>query len=173
MGGPGMTTTGGNAIPFYASIRMNVIKIERIEWGGQPVGHKAKILVEKNKLAPPYKETVVDLYYGSGMCSITDMVDLAIKSGIVIQAGAWYSLLDNKIQGMHNFIDLLLKNRNLLELIRDTLIRLYEIPLTSPEAYLDKHILYSTPDEIKKVDDLEAYMKQLEPDSQSAKEDCE
>ena len=97
------TTTGGRALKFYASVRMEVRKAEILKQGGDVVGNRAKVKVVKNKIAPPFKEAEFDIMFGQGISREGDILDLAVKENIVEKSGAWYAYQGSKIgQGREN-----------------------------------------------------------------------
>ena len=97
------TTTGGRALKFYASIRMDVRKAEAIKQGGEVVGNRTKIKVVKNKIAPPFKEAQFDIMFGQGISRTGDVLDIAVDDNIVVKSGAWFSYNGEKIgQGREN-----------------------------------------------------------------------
>lgn len=85
------TTTGGNALKFYASVRLDVRRLATIKDGENPIGNKTKIKVVKNKVAPPFREAELDLFYGTGFDALGSLIDMAVESDIVEKSGAWYS----------------------------------------------------------------------------------
>lgn len=97
------TTTGGRALKFYSSIRMDVRRIESLKQGGDVVGNRTRIKVVKNKIAPPFKEAEFDIMFGQGISREGDVLDLAANENIVVKSGAWYAYNDAKIgQGREN-----------------------------------------------------------------------
>ncbi|MDF2802499.1 MAG: recA protein [Anaerocolumna sp.] len=97
------TTTGGRALKFYSSIRLDVRRIEALKQGGDIVGNRTRIKVVKNKIAPPFKEAEFDIMFGQGISREGDVLDLAANENIIIKSGAWYAYNDAKIgQGREN-----------------------------------------------------------------------
>lgn len=97
------TTTGGRALKFYSSIRLDVRRIETLKQGGEVVGNRARVKVVKNKIAPPFKEAEFDIMFGRGISREGDILDLAAENDIVNKSGAWYAYKGEKIgQGREN-----------------------------------------------------------------------
>ncbi len=97
------TTTGGRALKFYSSVRLEIRKADVIKNGTEIVGTKSRVKVIKNKVAPPFKQVEVDIIYGKGISKIGEVIDLSVEYGIVRKAGAWYSYNEEKIgQGREN-----------------------------------------------------------------------
>lgn len=114
------TTTGGRALKFYATVRLDVRRIETLKQGGEPVGNRVRIKVVKNKIAPPFKEAEFDIMFGKGISREGDVLDLAAKEGIVEKSGAWYAYNGNKVgQGRENSKSFLLANKELCDEIEE------------------------------------------------------
>ncbi len=97
------TTTGGNALKFYASVRLDIRRIGQIKHQEEPVGNQTRVKVVKNKVAPPFKQVEFDIMYGEGISKTGELVDLGVKAGIVEKSGAWLSYDGNRIgQGREN-----------------------------------------------------------------------
>ncbi len=110
------TTTGGRALKFYASVRMDVRRIETLKQGGEMVGNRVRIKVVKNKIAPPFKEAEFDIMFGKGISKEGDILDLAAKENIVEKSGAWYAYNGSKIgQGRENAKNFLQANQELCQ----------------------------------------------------------
>ncbi|MBE5961629.1 MAG: recombinase RecA [Lachnospiraceae bacterium] len=109
------TTTGGRALKFYSSVRMDVRRIESLKVAGEVVGNRTRIKVVKNKIAPPFKEAEFDIMFGQGISKEGDLLDLAANENIVVKSGAWYAYNDAKIgQGRENAKAFLRENPEIL-----------------------------------------------------------
>ncbi len=105
------TTTGGNALKFYSSVRLDIRRIGAIKKGDEVVGNETRVKVVKNKVAPPFKQTEFDILYGQGISREGEIIDLGVKQGIVDKSGAWYSYSGNRIgQGKDNVRNFLKEN---------------------------------------------------------------
>ncbi|SEH04863.1 recombinase RecA [Candidatus Venteria ishoeyi] len=97
------TTTGGNALKFYASVRLDIRRIGAIKRGDEVVGNETRVKVLKNKIAPPFKEVIFDIIYGEGISRESEIIDMGVKQGLINKAGAWYSYNGDRIgQGKEN-----------------------------------------------------------------------
>ncbi len=114
------TTTGGRALKFYSSIRMDVRRIEALKQGGEIIGNRTRIKVVKNKIAPPFKEAEFDIMFGQGISKEGDILDLAANDNIIVKSGAWYAYNDQKIgQGRENAKLFLRENPEILEEVEE------------------------------------------------------
>jgi recombination protein RecA len=105
-------TTGGRALKFYASVRMDVRRIDTLKMGGEIVGNRTRVKVVKNKVAPPFKEAEFDIMFGKGISREGDILDLAVANDIVDKSGAWYAYMGDKIgQGRENAKAFLAENQ--------------------------------------------------------------
>lgn len=93
------TTTGGNALKFYASVRIDIRRKDIIKEGSDIIGNRVKVKIVKNKVAPPFKEVEVDILYNEGISKIGDMIDIATENGIVNKTGSWYAFAEERVQG--------------------------------------------------------------------------
>ncbi len=97
------TTTGGNALKFYASVRLDIRRIGAVKNGDEIVGNETRVKVVKNKIAPPFKQAEFQILYGEGINSLGELIELGVKNGFVEKAGAWYSCNGERIgQGKAN-----------------------------------------------------------------------
>jgi len=108
------TTTGGRALKFYASVRLDVRRIETLKDGTEPVGSRTRIKVVKNKMAPPFKQAEMDILYGIGISREGGLIDLGVEQGIVRKSGAWYTYEGDQLgQGKENARNFLRSNPDL------------------------------------------------------------
>ena len=110
------TTTGGNALKFYSSVRLDVRRVEAIKEGANVVGNKTRVKVVKNKVAPPFKEAYFDILYGQGISKWGELVDMAVQMDIIQKSGSWFSMGDERIgQGANSVKEYLIKNPDIAE----------------------------------------------------------
>ena len=114
------TTTGGNALKFYASVRLDIRRIGAIKDRDEVVGNQTRVKVVKNKVAPPFKQVEFDIMYGEGISKMGELLDLGVKAGVVEKSGAWFSYGDERIgQGRENAKTFLRENVQIAEEIED------------------------------------------------------
>jgi recombination protein RecA len=112
------TTTGGNALKFYASVRLDIRRIGQIKNGQEVIGNRTRVKVVKNKMAPPFKEAEFDIMYGEGISQVGDLLDIGVDAGIIEKSGAWYSYNGERIgQGRENVKTFLTANPDLFAAI--------------------------------------------------------
>jgi recombination protein RecA len=125
------TTTGGRALKFYSSIRLDIRRTNTIKDGDSVVGSRTKVKVVKNKLAPPFKEAEFDIMYGEGISREGDLLDLAVEHRIVEKSGAWFSYQGDRLgQGRENVKSLLKSDPNVASKIEVDVRRAIGIPAT-------------------------------------------
>jgi len=128
------TTTGGRALKFYSSLRLEVKRTMSIKEGTDIIGARVRIKVVKNKMAPPFKEVEVDLYYGRGVSRESDIIELGVNYGLINKTGAWYSYGDNRLgQGKEAVRKLFEENNSLYEELRGKVMEKTGIPPISPK----------------------------------------
>lgn len=128
------TTTGGRALKFYASVRMDVRRVETLKTGGEMVGNRARVKVVKNKIAPPFKEAEFDIMFGKGISREGDILDLAANCGVVIKSGSWYAYNNEKIgQGRENAKKYFMENPAVMEEVEQKVRDFYNIDGTQQE----------------------------------------
>lgn len=116
------TTTGGNALKFYASVRLDIRRIGGIKKGDEIVGNSTRVKVVKNKMAPPFKEAEFEILYGEGVSHMGEVIDLGVKEGLINKAGSWYSYQSDKIgQGKDNVAKYLSEHPEIAEVIEKQL----------------------------------------------------
>ncbi len=114
------TTPGGRALKFYASVRMDIRKIENLKQDGEVVGNRVRVKVVKNKVAPPFREAEFDIMYGKGISKEGNIVDLAVNLDIIEKSGSWFSYNDTRIgQGRENVKKYLIENPDIMKEVED------------------------------------------------------
>ena len=136
------TTTGGRALKFYATIRLDVRRIDSIKNGGDVVGNRTRIRVVKNKVAPPFKEAEFDIIYGKGISKIGDIIDMAVNDNIIQKSGSWFSYNGEKIgQGRENTKNYLEEHAELCNEIEEKLRAKYVVAAEPSDEDNDDGIL--------------------------------
>jgi recombination protein RecA len=107
------TTTGGNALKFYASVRIDLRRKDIIKDGAEIIGNRVKIKIVKNKVAPPFKEVEIDILYNEGISKIGDMIDIASELGIVNKTGSWFAYGEDRVQGKEGMKKMMKDNAEL------------------------------------------------------------
>jgi len=146
------TTTGGNALKFYASVRLDIRRIGAIKNGDAIVGNRTRVKVVKNKVAPPFKSVEFDIMYGEGISKTGSLLDMATEEKIVEKAGAWYSFEDAKIgQGRENSKKYLDENPDIYEKIKSLVLQKYNlIPNTDVVATVkDENLIKAAKEKAK------------------------
>ena len=129
------TTTGGRALKFYSSVRLDVRKIDTIKQGDKVLGSRTRVKVVKNKVAPPFKQAEFDIMYGEGISKVGDLLDIASDIDIVKKSGAWYSYNDTKLgQGRENVKKFLQDNPDLIKEIDEKVRHYYKLDDTRENA---------------------------------------
>lgn len=145
------TTTGGNALKFYASVRLDVRRVEAIKEGSNVVGNKTRVKVVKNKVAPPFREAVFEILYGQGISKWGELVDLAVQMDIVQKSGSWFSMGDERIgQGANSVKEYLMNNPEIAEeveaKVREKLMQQSMVAPKAPAKAAEKPIVVSADD---------------------------
>lgn len=127
------TTTGGRALKFYASVRLDVRRTESLKQGGEVIGNHTRVKVVKNKVAPPFRQAEFDIMFGKGISREGDVLDLAANLGIIQKSGAWYAYLGEKIgQGRENAKQYLAQNPGVMAEVENKVREAYGLPVQSP-----------------------------------------
>ena len=148
------TTTGGRALKFYSSVRLEVRRVESIKVGGELVGNHVRVKVVKNKVAPPFREAEFDIMFGEGISTVGDVLDTAINYEIVDKSGAWITYNKEKIgQGRENAKQFLKDNPKIYEEIESKVREAFKKDMAEKNALYDKN----TPDVINEDEDEEEF----------------
>ena len=139
------TTTGGNALKFYASVRLDVRRVESIKNGSDVIGNRTRVRVVKNKVAPPFREAVFDIMYGEGISKGGEILDMAVQLDLVQKSGSWFSIGDERIgQGRDNAKQYILDRPELMhqleEQVRENLYKLQNVKGKAPAKAADKPV---------------------------------
>ncbi|MBK5927539.1 recombinase RecA [Rhodobaculum claviforme] len=138
------TTTGGNALKFYASVRLDIRRIGSIKDRDEVVGNATRVKVVKNKVAPPFKQVEFDIMYGEGISKTGELIDLGVKAGVVEKSGSWYSFGDERIgQGRENAKSFLKANPTVAADIEERIRSAHGLDLTMPAGEDDPDLTES------------------------------
>ena len=145
------TTTGGNALKFYASVRLDVRRVESLKEGGNVIGNKTRVKVVKNKVAPPFKEAIFDIMYGQGISKWGELVDMAVQMDIIQKSGSWFSMGEERIgQGANAVKEYLIKNPDIAEQVeaqvRENLMKQTGVTGRQPARAAEKAIAVTADD---------------------------
>jgi len=126
-------TTGGNALKFYASVRVDIRRIADIKQGDSVLGNRTRVKIVKNKVAPPFKIIEIDIMFGQGISKIGSLMDLAVDGGIIKKSGSWYSYEDERLgQGRENSKEFLIENEDVAKKIDNKVREHFDIPFDEP-----------------------------------------
>ena len=145
------TTTGGNALKFYSSVRLDVRKVEALKDGSNIIGNKTRVKVVKNKVAPPFKEAYFDIMYGQGISKWGELVDMAVQMDIIQKSGSWFSMGDERIgQGANSVKEYLMRNPEIAEQVeaqvRENLMKQTGATARQPAKAADRAVAISADD---------------------------
>ena len=136
------TTTGGNALKFYSSVRLDIRRIGAIKDRDEIVGNQTRVKVVKNKMAPPFKTIEFDIMYGEGISKMGELVDLGVKAGLVEKSGSWFSYGDQRIgQGRENAKSFLMENQDISQKLQREILEhagvLNDAAMTDPPGIVE------------------------------------
>jgi recombination protein RecA len=145
------TTTGGNALKFYSSVRLDIRRIGAIKKGDEVIGNQTRVKVVKNKVSPPFKQAEFEILYGHGISRMGEIIDLGVQHGIVDKAGSWYSYGDDRIgQGKENVREFLKNHPEMAEEI-EAKIRTKLLPSKAEIAEAAAEVAEKAADDAAKV----------------------
>lgn len=122
-------TTGGNALKFYSSVRIDIRRISDIKQGDNVLGTRTRVKIVKNKIAPPFKIIEIDIMFGGGISKIGSLLDLAVDGGVIKKSGSWYSFNNERLgQGRENSKEFLLENPEIIDKIQEDVRKAFNIP---------------------------------------------
>lgn len=129
------TTTGGNALKFYSSMRLDIRKIDNLKDGQEVIGGRIRVKIVKNKVAPPFRQAEYDIYFNEGISRVGEIIDLAVDKGVIEKSGAWYSYSGSKVgQGRDNVREYLKNNPETAAEIEKKILDIYGIKQKAPET---------------------------------------
>ena len=127
------TTPGGRALKYFASVRIDMRRIETLKNGSEMIGNRTRAKVIKNKVAPPFKEAEFDIIYGQGISKVGEIIDLAVKLELIDKAGAWFTVGEARLQGRDNVREYLEQNPEVMDKLEQE-IRANAHKLMTPQA---------------------------------------
>jgi len=133
------TTTGGKALKFYASVRMDIRRIGQIKDGENVIGNRTRIKVVKNKVAPPFKEVEFDIMYNEGISKIGDLIDLAVSKDIIKKSGAWFTAGENRVQGRDGLKKLISEDKSLYDKIFSEIVSAFGLTAENNDKEVDNN----------------------------------
>ncbi|MCU0330715.1 MAG: recombinase RecA [Candidatus Kapabacteria bacterium] len=126
------TTTGGNALKYYASVRIDIRRKDVIKDGAEIIGNRVRVKVVKNKVAPPFRETEFDVMYNEGISKLGDMIDAAVEHGIILKSGSWFTYKEERVQGRDGMRKILQENPTVYAELEADVKRHFHMPVTAP-----------------------------------------
>ena len=136
------TTTGGNALKFYASVRLDIRRIGAIKDRDEVVGNATRVKVVKNKVAPPFRQVEIDIMYGEGISKTGELIDLGVKAGVVEKSGSWFSFGDERIgQGRENAKQFLRDHPDVAAAIEERIRSQHGLDLTMPAGESEDDVM--------------------------------
>lgn len=126
------TTTGGNALKYYASVRIDIRRKDVIKDGAEIIGNRVRVKVVKNKVAPPFRETEFDVMYNEGISKLGDMIDAAVEHGIIMKSGSWFTYKEERVQGRDGMRKILQENPAVYAELEADVKRHFHMPVTTP-----------------------------------------
>jgi len=134
MFGSPKTTSGGNALKFYASVRIEITRIGSVKKGDEIIGNRTKIKVTKNKLAPPFRQAEFEIYYGEGVSLEAELLDLGVQAGVVRKSGSWYAAGDDRLgQGKENSRQFLMENPAIAQQLKKGILEFHGIDVAKED----------------------------------------
>jgi recombination protein RecA len=122
------TTTGGNALKYYASLRIDIRRKDVIKDGAEIIGNRVRVKIVKNKVAPPFRETEFDIMYNEGISKLGDMIDVGVENGIIVRSGSWFTFNEERVQGRDGMRKLLQESPDLFKALETQVRALLHIP---------------------------------------------
>lgn len=157
------TTTGGRALKFYASVRIDIRKADALKQGDTVIGNRTKVKIAKNKVAPPFKSAEFDIMYGQGVSKEGDILDLAVDIDIVNKSGAWYSYKETRIgQGRENAKLYLKEHTDVCHEIETEVRRYYHLPADGQPMVIEQEAAEELPEDMEPDMEEKETMEQIQ-----------